>query len=307
MMSIALLNAGFEFYEIYNIGKVLDAISDSVTADVLVIRDGDFVKVPSTEIVRGDVFKLTPGLKIPADGILLYDYDLRVDLSSLNGEIHPIEKKALMGGSKIEEAYESMNVIFSHCIVVSGEGIAVATHTGSKALINKIQKLGHTSTKKRSPLAKEIRRFTKINAMIAILFAFVFFIVALIRGKNFNYAVVFAIGIILAWIPQGLPLVVTFILTASGRRMYQKNVAIKDLHGIETLGAITLLATDKTGTLTKNEMSLVQIWINADQFTSDGPKKISSLKPDVPGLTQILHISATCTRARIVKHNENEK
>jgi sodium/potassium-transporting ATPase subunit alpha len=147
--------------------------------------------------------------------------------------------------------------------------------------------------------------------MIAVLIATIFFIWALIRGRNLNYAVTFAIGILLAWIPQGLPLTVTFLLALSGRRMLQKNVVVKDLHGIETLGAISLLATDKTGTLTKNEMAVAEFWLNEAHYgvIADGERHLRPLKMDVSGVAQMLHICATCTRARMeeIQNESGEK
>ena len=146
-----------------------------------------------------------------------------------------------VGSKNVEEAYESSNMLFSSNIIVSGEGLGIVTRTGHETLANQINTISSKETRKRSPLSVEIREFCKHISLIATIIAFIFFIVAVIRGRNFNYASTFAIGIILAWIPQGLPLTVTFILAVSGRRMLNKNVVVKDLHGIETLGAITLL------------------------------------------------------------------
>lgn len=200
------------------------------------------MKIPSTELVPGDIIKLSPGVKLVADVVLLHAVDLKVDMSSLTGEVFPLERKAIELGSKdVEDAHESPNMIFSSNIIVSGEGTAVVTGTGHGTLVNQINIISSKDIRKRSPLSLEIKEFCKQTSLIAAIVAFVFFIIAVIRGRNFNSASTFAIGIILAMIPQGLPLTVTYILAVAGRRMLQKNVVVKDLHGIETLGAITLL------------------------------------------------------------------
>jgi sodium/potassium-transporting ATPase subunit alpha len=210
--------------------------------EATLIRGGELVKIPTTELVPGDIIKLSPGVKLAADIILLHAVELKVDMSSLTGEVLPLDRKVVELGSKdVEEAHESMNMIFSTNIIVSGEGMGIVTRTGHDTLVNQINIVSSKESRKRSPLSLEIKEFCKQISLISVIIAFFFFIVAVIRGRNFNYASTFAIGIILAMIPQGLPLTVTFILAVSGRRMLQKNVVVKDLHGIETLGAITML------------------------------------------------------------------
>lgn len=120
MIGIAFINAGVEFFENRKIASLLDSFAESIKTEAGVIRDGKLIKIPNTELVPGDIIKLTPGTKISADGVLLSDYELRLDMSNLNGETQPVERKALPNGSKIEEAFESLNVIFSSSIVVTG-------------------------------------------------------------------------------------------------------------------------------------------------------------------------------------------
>lgn len=165
--------------------------------------------------------------------------------------------------------------------------------------MSQINLVASSEKRKRSPLSVEIRTFCRRISVIAVIISAIFFFVALVRGRNFNYAVTFAIGILLAWIPQGLPLTVTMLLALAGRRMLQKNVVVKDLHGIETLGAITLLASDKTGTLTKNEMEVTELWVNKESFVTKATPGQKVLKLDFAGVAQLLHIGATCSRARL--------
>lgn len=140
--------------------------------------------------------------------------------------------------------------------------------------------------------------------MLALVTSFIFFFIALARGRNFTYAATFGIGILIAWVPQGLPLAVTTILAISGRKMALENVLVKDFHGLETLGSVTFLATDKTGTLTRNVMSVAEVWINDELFHAGPPftsntRKI--FKPDMLGVAQLLHICVTCSNAKFDK------
>lgn len=168
--------------------------------------------------------------------------------------------------------------------------------------MGQINKLSKAGAEKRSQLSVEIRRFIKMLSLLAVFTTFFFFFVALARGRNFNYAATFGIGIMLSWVPQGLPLTVTLILAISGSRMAKQNVIVKDLHGIETLGGITLLATDKTGTITKNQMQVTDIWTNNEFLycipQGQGPPPPLGTRPlklDMSGIAPMLHVAVTCS------------
>jgi sodium/potassium-transporting ATPase subunit alpha len=168
-------------------------------------------------------------------------------------------------------------------------------------VIGQIAKLSKAEKKKRSPLSSEISRFCRTISTLATSTAFFFFILSVSRGFGFNAAFQFCVGMLVAWIPQGLPVTVTMLLAIAGRRMAERNVLVKDLHGVETLGTITMLATDKTGTLTMNEMKVARIWTNlSTMFAGEGavPMGDKPLKLETSGVAQILHIASTCTRAQ---------
>lgn len=184
---------------------------------------------------------------------------------------------------------------------MSGEGWGVVVHTGIKTVEGGIGKV--QGMRGKSGIKKEMRRFLKSIGILALITAFLFFFWALARGRNFAYAATFGIGMIIAWIPQGLAFTVTIILGVSGRRMSKAQVLVKDFHGIETLGSITMLATDKTGTLTKNEMKVVEVYLNEVDWeveeSRDPKSKARTLKMDVSGLAHLMHICVTCSKARL--------
>ncbi|KAJ3267791.1 hypothetical protein HK104_005618, partial [Borealophlyctis nickersoniae] len=305
LILVAFVNAGIEFYELQKIAAILGSFTTMIPPQTDVIRSSTLTTILARDLVPGDVLYLRAGSRVPADGVVFHAAECKVDASSLTGENEPVGKWAVEGGcEKGVEAFEAPNVVFNGSVVVSGEAYCVVIRTGDKTMLGQIAQLTKQEKRRRSPLSNEIHRFCHTISVLASLTAFVFFIGALIRGRNFNYALTFGIGILIAWIPQGLAVTVTMLLTMAARRMAERMVLVKDLHGVETLGAITMLATDKTGTLTANSMTVTNVWTNNTMwFAGPGGAKACPvgerpLKVDASGIAQILHMSATCTRAR---------
>lgn len=297
---VGFLNAGIEFYEQEKIIAILDSFKGLITVQTTTFRGGNRIVLSSTELVPGDIIALRSGDKVPADSIIFYNSEVRVDGSNLSGETEAFSRKVSLEGTPGNlDPMECSNVLFTSDVIVSGEAYAIVVQTGTNSAIGKISRLVRMVTPKSSSLTLEIRNFCRNISSLALITSFFFFFVALARGRNFTYAATFAIGILIAWVPQGLPLTVTMILAISGRRMADRNVLIKDLHGLETLGGITLLATDKTGTLTSNEMKIIEIWLNGSMWcvepTPAVPEK-KLLKLDVSGVAQLMHVCVTCSK-----------
>ncbi|KAI8913698.1 hypothetical protein EDD86DRAFT_223758 [Gorgonomyces haynaldii] len=306
LIIVGFLNAGIEFYELIKIANILESFSGYIASQSFVIRDGKRIVVSAAQLVPGDVVFLRAGDKVPADCILFWGNDLRVDGSNLTGESEPFSRVPKHEGvPQTTDPFDSPHVLFNSDVIVTGEGFAIVTQTGQKSSIGKINSLTRNLKQRRSTLAEEIKRFSKTITLLAFCTAFVFFFVALARVQNFNYAITFGIGIIIAWVPQGLPLTVTLILAISGRRMTDQQVLVKDLHGLETLGGITLLATDKTGTLTKNKMTAIQVWLNGFMYFCGKtvPPGSKQLKLDVSGVAQLMHVCVTCSRAKFDRND----
>lgn len=284
-----------------------------------IIRNKRSIIIPSISIVPGDVILIRSGDRIPADIVLFHCTDLKLDNSSITGESEQQTRFSCKGSfqnqklnrnfqldESVDETYplDAKCLAFSGMIVLSGEAYGIVIRTGESTIFAKIASLSKREKTKRSPLSNEIRRFCKILSFMAICIASLLFVLAWARSQHFNYSLQFAVGILVGWIPQGLPITVTILLAIAGRKMSQRNVLVKDLHGVETLGAITMLCTDKTGTLTQNVMSVSHIWTNMGvYFAGEDMKGIGkdekAMKLDQSGVAQMLHVAAVCTRYSI--------
>jgi sodium/potassium-transporting ATPase subunit alpha len=252
----------------------------------------------AADLVVGDIIFVRLGDKVPADMYIFHSADFKVDNSSLTGESEPQERGAV---NSHESPLEASNLAFNSTLAVSGEAYGVVIRTGDNTVLGSIANMTQGEAKRRSPLSEEIERFVKIISTFAIASAIIFFIVAQVSKNNINFALSFAIGVLVAWVPQGLPATVTLLLSIAASKMAKKQVLVKDLQGVETLGAITLLATDKTGTLTRNQMTVTNLWIsNKLMSASTDQRQISSdeivFNKAQSGVPEILHISALCSR-----------
>jgi sodium/potassium-transporting ATPase subunit alpha len=262
------------------------------------MRDGKLAQLEASSLVPGDVVFVRMGDKTPADLLVFSASDCKVDNSSLTGESEPQERTK---NNDLPNPLEAENLMFNSTLAVSGEAYGIVIRTGDGTVLGQIAYLTAGEDKMTSPLAHEIDNFVKLIASIAIITALVFFGVAFpVNNNNASLAINFAIGIFVAWVPEGLPATVTMLLTIAAKRMASENVLVKDLQGVETLGAITLLATDKTGTLTRNQMTTTNLWTCGELFdaseSATSERKVAGL--DHPGVIDILHISALCSRAK---------
>ena len=271
-----------------------------IPAKCNVVRNGAIVSVPAIELVYGDIVYIRSGDKIPADVCLFQCTELKVDNSSLTGEAEAQERHV---GQTHKNPLESGNIAFNGTLAVNGEGYGVVIRTGDNTVIGQIAFLASSEERRNSPMSEEIERFVKIIASVAAVVTVIFFLVSKI-AKNFSWAVSFnfAIGTFTGFVPQGLPATVTVLLSLAAKRMAKRNVLVKDLQGVETLGAITLLATDKTGTLTRNQMTVTFIWSgDALYYTllqGKMEKEAIPLDSSKSGPNEILHMSMLCSRAR---------
>lgn len=227
------------------------------------MRDGKIQEIPARDIVVGDVVIISLGEKLPADCRLFYANEIKVDNSSITGESEPQERNLKKGS---DNPLEATNLVFSGNMVVNGEGMGIAIKTGDRTLLGQIASLATCEDKRKSQLSAEIDIFVKKLAVSALITAIIFLIIGFSRGYSASITLVSAIGIFVGFVPQGLPTTVTVLLTIAAKKLMKMNVLVKDLHGVETLGSITMLATDKTGTLTQNRMTVVGCWLNEVLF-----------------------------------------
>ncbi|KAG0345538.1 hypothetical protein BG004_003625 [Podila humilis] len=302
LIIVAFLNAAIEFYQAQKSAAVLQSFLDLMPAKCYVQRDGKSAQIPASELVLGDVVFARMGDKLPADVMIFACTEMKVDNSSLTGETDPQDRSV---ANDMKSPLEARNLCFNGSLVVNGEGYGIVIRTGDNTVLGQIAGLTANEDAGKSPLSREIDDFVKIIASIAITTAIVFFLIgyfAVYRYKpsGISSTLNFAIGVFVAWVPEGLPATVTMLLTIAAKRMATQNVLVKDLTGVETLGAITLLATDKTGTLTRNQMTVTNIWSSLNMYSAfrsaaSGGNPFDATSPGIP---EVLAISALCSRAK---------
>ncbi|KAJ3728358.1 aminophospholipid-transporting P-type ATPase [Lentinula raphanica] len=292
LIAVAFLNAFIDWYQVQKSEAILASFLAMIPPSCRVLRDATIQTIPAADLVIGDVVLLRVGDKTPADMVVFSATDLKVDNSSLTGESEPQERRALPNGSP-SRPVEAENLVFNSTLVVNGEAWGVVVRTGDRTLIGQVARLTSGEEGKEAPLAKEIARFVIQISCIAIIFAIVFLIVGVttVYKGDPDLTVTFAVSVLVAFVPEGLPSVVTLLLSIAAKRMASQNVLVKDLQGVETLGSLTMLATDKTGTLTRNQMTVTNLWSGLRMFSAF----------QSPGMSEMVDIAALNSRVKFDK------
>lgn len=262
IIAVIIINALFSFWQEYQAEKAAEALKKILPSKAKVIREGKEREILSAELVPGDIIILEEGDNISADSRLIEVFRLKVDNSTLTGESRPIRKESEGMDGEDHSFVEMHNLVFAGTSVSSGSGKAVIFATGPKTEFSKIATLTQAVKDIPSPLQIEIGKLARLIAFIAILMGLSLFIVNIsVVGFPLELAFLFAIGLTVANVPEGLLPTVTLSLAAAAQKMVGKNALVKKLSSVETLGSTTIICTDKTGTLTKNEMTVRKIWI----------------------------------------------
>jgi len=268
---VNMINGTFSFWQEYKAERATEALRRLIPAYSSVLRDGNLRRIPAEELVPGDVMIFSEGDRISADGRLIEDAELRVDSSTLTGESRQMRKTShAIHRAGIARA-EVANLVFGGTGVVSGSGKAVVYATGMESELGKIARYTQGIEDELSPLQKEMHRVTKTVTTIAAGAGVVFFVLAaVLAGINPAESFIFSMGMIVAFVPEGLLPTVTLALAMGVQRMARRCALIKRLSAVETLGCTTVICTDKTGTLTQNEMTVRELWSAGRQFFVTG-------------------------------------
>ncbi|HEX6023206.1 MAG TPA: cation-transporting P-type ATPase, partial [Solirubrobacter sp.] len=237
--------------------RAVEALSRVLPQRVQVVRDGRRCEIDAEELVPGDVLLLAAGDRVPADARLLTSANLRVDMSTLTGESRPVSRQAGAGGGS---GFDAPELVFAGTHVVSGTAEAVVTATGMATELGRIAHLTQSAKHHASPLEVEMQRVTRVVATLSVSVGALFFVVAGALGMGLTERFLFAIGVIVANVPEGLLPTVTLSLALATQRMARRNAIVRRLSSVETLGCTTVICTDKTGTLTANEMTVRRVW-----------------------------------------------
>jgi Ca2+-transporting ATPase len=296
ILLIVFLNGILGFAQEYKADKAIEALKRMTISTVRVIREGTEQKIDSSQLVPGDIVKLEEGDKIPADCIVLNSLHFEVNEASLTGESIPVAK---------ESHSESNNKIYSGTIVVSGRAVAEVIATGMNTRFGKIATSLSEIEKEQTPLQKKITLLGKQLGIFALIAALTVFILGFLKGQPLFDMILLSISLAVAAVPEGLPAVITITLAMGMRRMASKQAILRKLSSIEALGSATVIATDKTGTLTKNEMQVVKIWSDDASF-ENGSKNINFHKQTMQYLikTAVLCNNASLTEDEIHKKHK---
>ncbi|HEX3020161.1 MAG TPA: HAD-IC family P-type ATPase [Chitinispirillaceae bacterium] len=321
---VIIINALFSFWQEFKAEKAIEALRDLIPSFARVIRNGKEEKVHSANVVPGDVVIFDEGDNIPADSRLITTHELRVDNSVFSGESRPGYKTSDMFHHTEEFVWTEMpNLVFAGTSVVSGNGSAVIIATGMSTEIGKIATLTQSVKEELSPLQKEINKLTKIIAVVASALGLVFlFIGTWVAHLSLAASILFALGIILGNVPEGLLPTVTLSLAVAVQRMSKRNVLIKKLSSVETLGSTNVICTDKTGTLTTNQISVRKIWIDNKvveisgtsyepsgefRWTGNGRNKVPDSFFNRLDVTMMAQTSILCSTANLFAPSPDKK
>lgn len=281
-----IINASFTFWQNFKADKAMQELLKLIPSIIKVRRNAVVKELDASDLVPGDIIILEEGNKIGADAVLIEANELYINTSSLNGESKPSRRELTSSGVKRE--IDAKNMVYAGTNVLNGSGEAVVVATAMATEFGKIATLTQNIQKDLSPLEKEIIGMTKILTVLALIAGVIFFALGYFSGKGVLIAAIFALSLIVANVPEGLLPTITLSLSLASQRMAKRNALIKNLASVQTLGSVSTICTDKTGTLTKNEMILKEIYL-----TSGEKIKISGEGYSLDGEFEIINQNET--------------
>ena len=317
IFAVIFINAIFSFWQEFKAEKATEALKKMMPMKAKVVRDGDVVEIMAAEIVPGDVLVLEEGDNISADARLVEEFDLRTNNATLTGESDPVRKtSAPVIDEKLTQT-EKPNLVFAGTSVAYGSGRAIVFATGMYTEFGKIAKMTQAVKVEQSPLQKEMSIVTKVVALLALGTGVLFFVLGyFLGGLSLAEGFLFSIGIIVALVPEGLLPTVTLGLAMGVQRMAKRHALIKKLSSVETLGCTTVVCTDKTGTLTQNEMTVREIWVNGQHIHVSGVgyepagKYAHQNKPltkdELDAVTLLVRSASFCNNARLLPPSDED-
>lgn len=262
ILAIVIVNAFLGIYQEGKAEKALDALKKMASPNAKVLRDSKAVVVPANTLIPGDIVLLEAGDIIPADLRLIESSNLKVEEASLTGESVPVEKKANESFDKEVSLGDRHNMAYMSTIVTYGRGKGIVVGTGHDSEIGKIATMIQSFEDETTPLQKKLNQLGKVLGVSTILICVLVFGIGLLQKREALEMFMVAISLAVAAIPEGLPAIVTIVLAIGMNRMVKRNAIVKRLLAVETLGCTTVICSDKTGTLTQNEMTVVKVYVD---------------------------------------------
>jgi len=261
---VVVLNAVVGMLQEGKARKALESLKKLTSPKAMVIREGRRMEVPAAELVRGDLVCLEAGCQVPADMRLLETSNLKIEESALTGESLPMEKNADFTGKKGRELPlgDRRNMAYMSTIVTYGRGTGLVTAVGMGTELGQIAAMITESKEEMTPLQKRLGELGKVLSLLSLLLCAALFLIAVLQHRNVPEMLITAISLAVAAVPEGLPAVVTICLALSVTRMVKVNTIVRRLPSVETLGAVSVVCSDKTGTLTQNRMTVEKCWLD---------------------------------------------
>jgi P-type Ca2+ transporter type 2C len=299
------------FVQEYRAERAIEALRELAAPTATVLRDGDEIEIPARDLVPGDVNVLRAGDRVPADARLIEAVNLQIEEAALTGESLPVDKHTAPLAEGQLTVGDRKNMIYSGTIVTYGRGRAIVVTTGMQTEFGRITGMLQAVEAGRTPLQENLDRVGKTLAKAAFVVVVMIVFLGLLRGQPFLEMLLFGIALAVAVVPEALPAVVTISLAVGVQRMARRNALVRRLPTVETLGSTSVICSDKTGTLTKDEMTIRRILVAGELFevTNTGYEPVGTflsngvpVTPSEP-LTELLRGAALCSDARLIQRD----
>ncbi len=291
ILAIVVINAIIGVVQESKAEKALEALKEMSTPHAFVKRDGEIKEIPAQEVVPGDIVIIDAGRSIPADLRLIETANLQVEESALTGESVAVDKDASFLSDEDIPLGDQVNMAFMNTVSTYGRGVGVAVATGMQTEMGKIAKMLGSQQKEITPLQKSIAQLSKILSIIALAVCVLFFIVGAIQGRDLLDMFLTAISLAVAAIPEGLVAIVTIVLAIGMTNMSKRNAIVRKLPAVETLGSVSVICSDKTGTLTQNKMTVTKVFVDGKEMDMD------AVPVNNPATDELLTGMALCSDA----------
>ncbi|MGI6402652.1 MAG: cation-translocating P-type ATPase [Oscillospiraceae bacterium] len=292
ILAIVVLNASLGVSQESKAQKSLDALKRLSAPSAKVLREGTLVQIPAADLVPGDIVVMEAGDFVPADCRLIESASLACEESALTGESVPVEKDAAAQVAEDAPLGDRLNMVYSGCVVTYGRGKALVTATGMNTEMGKIATLLDSEEEEATPLLKRLAQLSKYLGMAALAVCAVIFLTGILQGIPVMQMFMTAVSLAVAAIPEGMTAVVTVVLALGVRRMVERGAIVRRLSAVETLGSASVICTDKTGTLTLNQMTVRKVWA-AREKVQELSEKLSD-----QGL-HLLRLGTLCSDGRV--------
>ncbi|NTM74326.1 cation-translocating P-type ATPase [Enterococcus faecium] len=298
IIAIVVINSVLAIVQEGNAEKALESLQDMNKQTATVIRDGKVTTVESEQLVVGDILVLESGDAISADARLIEASQLRVEESALTGESEAVEKDAAFIAEEDESLGDQLNMVFKGCTVAAGRGKAIVTAIGMATEMGKIADLLNENTMQKTPLQVRLNQLGKRISMIALAAAALVFVIGELQGEPLLEMFMTSISLAVAAVPETLTVIVTLTLAYGVQKMARKHAIIRQLPAVETLGTANVICSDKTGTLTQNEMRVRRVWSKEDEVTNIEDSMTNSAM-------EILKMAALCTDVTVEQEDDD--